>query len=60
MQVYWSGFSSASPDRAVAVQFAGPGGVLLRIRVLQEGSRARDVRLLSTITTEYEVHLSSH
>ena len=35
--------------------FAGHGGVLLRIRVQPQGSRARDVRLLSAIAIEHEV-----
>jgi hypothetical protein len=55
IQVYWSGFSSASPNREVALEFAGYGGMLLRIRVQPRGSRARDVRLLSAITRENEV-----
>ena len=57
VQVYWSGFSSASPDRTVALGFAGPGGVLLRIRVQPRASKARNVRLLSAITIEQEVIL---
>ena len=54
-KVHWSGFSSASPDRAVAAQFAGAGGVLLRLRLLPAGSRARDICDLSAIRAESEV-----
>ncbi len=57
VQVYWSGFSSATPDRTIAMGFAGPGGVLLRIRVQPRASKARNVRLLSAITIEQEVIL---
>uniref|UniRef100_A0A7S0MKL6 NAD(P)(+)--arginine ADP-ribosyltransferase n=1 Tax=Cryptomonas curvata TaxID=233186 RepID=A0A7S0MKL6_9CRYP len=55
--VHWSGFSSASPSREVAAGFAGPGGVLLRLDLLHDGSRARDIRALSAIPSEQEVLL---
>ena len=54
-QVHWSGFSSVSCSREVALSFAGPSGVLLRIRVQSQGSKARDLHLLSVITLEREV-----
>jgi hypothetical protein len=53
-QVHWSGVSSASPSREVAAAFAGPGGVLLRLDLLPDGSRARDIRALSAIAAEQE------
>jgi len=46
------------PARQVALHFAnsaGSGGVLLRIKLLANGSRARDIRLLSAIASEDEV-----
>ena len=43
-KVHWSGFSSATPRREVALQFAGAGGVLLRLDLLPPASRARDTR----------------
>jgi hypothetical protein len=57
-KVHWSGFSSASPSREVALGFArasGPGGVLLRVDLQSEGSRARDIRDLSALRIEEEV-----
>jgi hypothetical protein len=42
--VYWSGLSSASGDKAVARGFAGAGGVLLHLTMLEQGSRSRDIR----------------
>ena len=56
-RVHWSGFSSASTDRAKAQDFAQHGGVLLRIRLLEEDSLGRDVQLLSAISSEKEVLL---
>ncbi len=53
-KVHWSGFSSASPSRDVALQFAGDGGVLLRLTLLPQGSRARDIRALSALRAEEE------
>ena len=55
--VHWSGFSSASPNRNVALKFAGPGGVLLRLVLLHEDSRSRDIHRLSAISSENEVFL---
>jgi hypothetical protein len=57
-QVRWSGFSSASPTRQVALGFAtstGPGGVLLQLKLLHAASRSRDIRDLSAIQAEDEV-----
>jgi hypothetical protein len=56
-QVHWSGFSSASPSRKVALNFAGAGGVLLRLVLLNEDSRSRDIHHLSAISAENEVLL---
>jgi hypothetical protein len=58
-QVVWSGFTSASTDRAVSTdQFAGAGGVLFRIGILKDGqSRSRDISLLSVFSSEKEVLL---
>jgi hypothetical protein len=56
-QVHWSGFSSASPSRKVALDFAGAGGVLLRLVLLPEDSRSRDIHRLSAISAEHEVFL---
>ena len=56
-QVHWNGFSSASPKREVALQFArsgGPGGVLLKLDLLAVKSRSRDIRSLSALTAEDE------
>jgi hypothetical protein len=60
-KAHWSGFSSASPSREVALGFAcagGPGGVLLRVDsdLLPQGSgsRARDIRALSALRVEEE------
>ena len=56
--VVWSGFTSASMDRAVSTGFAGAGGVLFRIDILNDGqSRSRDISLLSMFSTEKEVLL---
>jgi hypothetical protein len=55
--VHWNGFSSATPDRKVALNFAGPGGVLLRLILLNEDSRARDIHRLSAISSEKEVFM---
>jgi hypothetical protein len=55
--VHWSGFSSASPDRKVALSFAGSGGVLLRLILLHEDSRSRDIHSLSAVSAEKEVFL---
>jgi hypothetical protein len=57
--VHWSGFSSASPNRKVALNFAGAGGVLLRLVLLHKGSRSRDIHRLSAISSENEVILRS-
>ena len=59
-KVHWSGFSSASPSREVALQFAGVGGVLLRLDLLPQGSRARDIRALSALRAEEEASHASH
>lgn len=59
-QVYWRGFSSATPKREVALHFAkssGPGGVLLRLALLPSLSRSRDIRSLSALRAEDEVLL---
>ena len=48
-------WSSATPARDTAAQFAGPGGVLLRVKLLREGSHGRDIRDLSALRTEEEV-----
>ena len=53
-KVHWSGFSSATRRRDVAVQFAGDGGVLLRVDLLPHGSRARDISALSALRPEEE------
>ena len=53
-KVHWSGFSSASLSREVALRFAGAGGVLLRLDLLPQGSRARDIRNLSMLRGEEE------
>ncbi len=53
-KVHWSGFSSATPRREVALQFAGPGGVLLRLDLLPHASRARDISALSALHAEEE------
>jgi hypothetical protein len=58
-KVHWSGFSSASPSREVALQFAGVGGVLLRLDLLPQGSRARDIHALSALRAEEEASRSS-
>jgi hypothetical protein len=55
--VHWSGFSSASPSRKVALNFAGAGGVLLRLILLPKDSRSRDIQRLSAISAENEVLL---
>jgi hypothetical protein len=54
-RVHWSGFSSASPDRDVALKFAGSNGVLLKLSLLKSGSRTRDIHCLSAIQEEHEV-----
>jgi hypothetical protein len=51
-KVHWSGFSSASLSREVALGFAGAGGVLLRLDLLLRSSRARDIRNLSMLRGE--------
>jgi hypothetical protein len=57
-QVTWSGFTSASMDRAVSTGFAGTGGVLFKISILGDGqSRSRDISLLSMYLSEKEVLL---
>ena len=53
-KVHWSGFSSASPSREVASQFAGAGGVLLRLDLLPQCSGASDIRNLSALRAEEE------
>ena len=53
-KIHWSGFSSASPSREVALQFAGAGGVLLRMDLLPHGSRARDIHHFSALYAEEE------
>ena len=56
-QVLWSGFSSATPIKEVALNFArskGQGGVLLRISLLPNGSRSRDIQAFSAIPGEDE------
>jgi hypothetical protein len=53
-KIHWSGFSSASLSREVALSFAGAGGVLLRLDLLPQGSRARDIRELSMLRGEEE------
>ena len=55
--VHWSGFSSATPNRKVALNFAGSGGVLLRLILLNEDSRSRDIHRLSSISSENEVFM---
>jgi hypothetical protein len=57
--VQWKGFSSASPKRRVALNFAGRGGVLLRVFLLSQGSKGRDINLLSAVASEDEV-FSAH
>ncbi len=57
-KIHWSGFSSASLSREVALRFAGAGGVLLRLDLLPRGSRARDIRDLSVLRGEEEVTYS--
>jgi hypothetical protein len=56
-RLHWSGFSSATPDLNVARNFAGPDGLILRIRLLKKGSQARDIRALSALQQENEVLL---
>jgi len=55
--VHWSGFSSATPTLKNALDFARPDGLVLRIRVLSEGSKSRDIRKFSVLTHEDEVLL---
>jgi len=52
---HWRGFSSATPDLRVAKSFAGLGGVILRIDLVNRGSASRDIRILSAITDESEI-----
>jgi len=57
---HWSGFSSATPELGPSKQFAkqsGPGGVILRIKVLKKDARARDIRKYSAFAGEDEVLL---
>lgn len=44
--VHWSAFSSASPDREIAYEFAGDDGLIFRMEV--QGS-ATDIRMLSSL-----------
>merc|ERR1740121_1154562 len=55
---HWSGFSSASTFKQVALDFARDGGCVLRVQ-LQEGhpSQARDIRELSPYIDEGEILL---
>ena len=57
---HWSGFSSASPFLDAPKEFAtmeGPGGLILRIRILDDDSRARDIRSFSALPDESEILL---
>eukprot|EP00812_Abedinium_dasypus_P010109 NODE_374_length_1621_cov_233.993614.p1 GENE.NODE_374_length_1621_cov_233.993614~~NODE_374_length_1621_cov_233.993614.p1 ORF type:complete len:367 (+),score=91.72 NODE_374_length_1621_cov_233.993614:3-1103(+) len=54
-RLYFSSFSSATPELPVAMQFAGAGGLVLRTTLLPEGSQARDIKELSAFgATEAE------
>ena len=57
-RVHWSGFSSATTQREIAMDFAGPGGVLLRLDLLPIGSRARDICNFSAVRHEKEACLA--
>eukprot|EP00727_Mastigamoeba_balamuthi_P012550 m51a1_g7918 hypothetical protein (392) ;mRNA; r:216790-218444 len=52
-EITWSAFTSTSTERAVAAEFAGPGGVVFRIKVL----RGKDISPFSAIQREAEVLL---
>merc|ERR1719263_295619 len=57
---HWSGFSSTTPTICVAQSFAkadGSDGLILRIKILKQSSRSRDIRSLSAIQNEDEVLL---
>ena len=57
VSVHWSAFSSATTVREKAMDFAQNGGLLLRISLLDKGSVARDLCLLSAWPSENEVLL---
>jgi hypothetical protein len=58
VEVHWSGLTSTSKSREVAQTFAGPGGVLFCIAVLDQGrSRCHDVSDVSLFGYEEEVIL---
>lgn len=54
---HWSGFSSASMSVDPARNFAGPGGVIVRICLLKTNSRSRDIQDLSAFAGEDEILL---
>ena len=54
--IHWSAMSSATPDASMAKEFAGPGGILLRITA-QHG---KDIRQFSAIPHENEVMLQAN
>jgi len=56
-RLHWSGFSSTSKNDTQARSFAQGGGLLLRIRLLPEGSFGRDISNLSAIRSEEEILL---
>ncbi len=47
------------PSREVALQFAGVGGLLLRLDLLQQSSQASNVRALSALRAEEDASHSS-
>jgi hypothetical protein len=53
-KIYWSGFSSATPEKSVAGNFAGLDGVILRLSVVS----GRDISSYSAIQSDSEVLLS--
>lgn len=57
MRIVWAAFSSAAAEDDIAAQFAENGGIVFRIRLLEEHSNARDISELSMYKEEQEVLL---
>jgi len=55
--VRWIGMSTATLKPSVAVEYAGQGGLLLRISLQRKKSMARDLKLHSVVATEDEILL---
>jgi len=52
--IHWSGFSSATKEEEIAKSFAGPNGILFRIRVFN----GKEINQCSFVPNEKEILLS--